>query len=253
MRMYHELGNHQNSIFVTLTYDDNNIPENDSLCKRDLQLFIKRLRKISPNKIKYFAVGEYGDTTDRPHYHLIIFGLSLSSEHKKLILKTWDKCEWSPERIRASFGLAEPFSIQYVAGYIHKKLSGEIAKEEYTEKNREPVFRLLSLGIGRDFCDQNAEQLEQQLHVTVRGEKVALPRYYLNRLHVDRERLKKLNEIKDCEETEMRVGCYMTRDDLYTKNFMTDNVIKNEEGIKKSRVQNECNNQAKLKLKSSKL
>ena len=79
MRLYHELGYHQDSVFLTLTYNDKSLPKNDSLVKRDLQLFFKRLRKALPSdkKIKYFACGEYGDDKECPHYHAIVFGLGL--------------------------------------------------------------------------------------------------------------------------------------------------------------------------------
>ena len=67
------------SIFVTLTYDDNQVPMNDNadliLYKPDLQNFLKRLRKRKDGeRIRYFAVGEYGTQSGRPHYHLCLFG-----------------------------------------------------------------------------------------------------------------------------------------------------------------------------------
>ena len=49
LRMLHELTYHPQSSFITLTYDDYNLPSDNSLKKRHLQLFIKRLRKISEN------------------------------------------------------------------------------------------------------------------------------------------------------------------------------------------------------------
>lgn len=54
--------------FVTLTYEKNPL----QLYKRDLQLFFKRLRKVGA-KFSYFALGDYGDTFDRPHYHVLFF------------------------------------------------------------------------------------------------------------------------------------------------------------------------------------
>jgi hypothetical protein len=86
-----ELQYHESSFFVTLTYDDDHVPvtyysENDdgearsalTLRFRDLQLFLKRLRKEHYyERLRFFACGEYGSTTYRPHYHAIIFGLTL--------------------------------------------------------------------------------------------------------------------------------------------------------------------------------
>ena len=65
------------ALFVTLTYDDEKVPKTASglmtLQKSDLQKFFKRLRKKTHEKISYYAVGEYGDKTQRPHYHIILF------------------------------------------------------------------------------------------------------------------------------------------------------------------------------------
>ncbi|MCE3047900.1 hypothetical protein LW137_00305 [Helicobacter sp. faydin-H23] len=80
------------SIFVTLTYSNEFLPSPPSVSKRELQLFLKRLRKaLGDKKIRYYACGEYGDTFLRPHYHLIIFGMGNTSEEVKLIEKIWNK------------------------------------------------------------------------------------------------------------------------------------------------------------------
>lgn len=72
-----ELMQWENSIFVTLTYSDEHLPENRSLNKRDVQLFLKRLKKkyksSKDNPIRQIYCGEYGEKTVRPHYHIIIF------------------------------------------------------------------------------------------------------------------------------------------------------------------------------------
>lgn len=71
VRNYYEEMAHNKKCFITLTYKDN--PR--ILIKKDLQDFIKRLRKqIEPIKIRYFGCGEYGTKNSRPHYHLIIYG-----------------------------------------------------------------------------------------------------------------------------------------------------------------------------------
>lgn len=67
--------------FVTLTYDDEHLPLSPSglptLRYSDVQKFLKRLRTNSGQKFRYFAASEYGDRTQRPHYHLIIYGLDI--------------------------------------------------------------------------------------------------------------------------------------------------------------------------------
>jgi len=73
-RMLLESTQHPSSLFVTLTYDDQHEPENGFLVPKDLQLFLKRLRRNHNDKIRFFAVGEYGETTFRPHYHAALYG-----------------------------------------------------------------------------------------------------------------------------------------------------------------------------------
>lgn len=78
LRCMHEVRFHNESCWLTLTYNDDRLPRSPEnghsvLCRKDLQKFIKRLRKAG-HKFKYFGCGEYGDTTGRSHYHLILFG-----------------------------------------------------------------------------------------------------------------------------------------------------------------------------------
>ena len=79
-RLREELKDSESAHFLTLTYDDEHIiitgNNEPTLYKRDVQLFLKSLRKLQKQKIKYYFVGEYGGKTDRPHYHAIIFNLT---------------------------------------------------------------------------------------------------------------------------------------------------------------------------------
>lgn len=75
-RQYLESLCHDRNCFVTLTYSNTFKRPDDPLDKKDLQLFLKRFRKaIAPLRVRYFAVGEYGDESGRPHYHLSLFGV----------------------------------------------------------------------------------------------------------------------------------------------------------------------------------
>jgi hypothetical protein len=75
-RMVHEAKMHSEpSCFLTLTIDDEHRTESRSVDQRDMQLFIKKLRKhLAPRKIRIFYCSEYGETTQREHYHAILFG-----------------------------------------------------------------------------------------------------------------------------------------------------------------------------------
>jgi len=253
LRLYHELATSEDAMFLTLTYDDDHVPDNGSLRKKHVQDFIKRLRRQmeyynDTRKIRYFLSGEYGDQTQRPHYHAILFNLSLSDNDKQLIKDQWPLCDWTnPHIAKNSFGTVTPDSIQYVAAYIDKKYSGDLATQEYVDKGREPVFKLCSKGIGRDFCDLNGDQLYDNLYTTMQGVKMSLPRYYCNRLQIP-EHILKLKALEAEEKSvERKTGVRMSRIDYYKTQRVPD-VVKLEDGIRESLNQSDINLHARSKL-----
>lgn len=147
VRLMHENQLHDASAFVTLTYNDAHLPPGGTLVKRDLQLFFKRLRKHYEKPIRYFACGEYGDQTNRPHYHAIVFNLSLDD---RVRLAGSDNLYRSPrlEKLwpqgNSSFGSVSFASCSYVASYCVKKVSGKNAAAHYGA--RLPEFALMSRG-----------------------------------------------------------------------------------------------------------
>nr|QJB20399.1 MAG: replication initiator protein [Microvirus sp.] len=253
LRLYHELATSEDAVFLTLTYDDSHLPDNGSLRKKHAQDFIKRLRRQmeyynDTRKIRYFLSGEYGDQTQRPHYHAIIFNLSLSDTDKQLIKDQWPVCNWSnPHIAKNSFGTVTPDSIQYVAAYIDKKYSGDLATQEYVDKGREPVFKLSSKGIGRDFCDLNGDQLYDNLYTTLKGVKMSLPRYYCKRLSIPETVLKARAQDKEIELVERKTGVKMSRLDYYKTHDAAD-IKKIEGGIRESLNQSDINLHARSKL-----
>lgn len=252
LRVWHECSTHEKNMFITLTYQDKYLPENGSLKKRDLQLFFKRLRKILDSqgrKIRYYACGEYGDQTERPHYHAIIFGMGL--EDKKIIMQAWPYSDWTvPAILRNAFGLAEVDSIDYVARYIDKKLSGEEAKNAYTARSREPIFRLSSLGIGRDYVDKNIDQLRNQQAVTKQGINLGLPRYYLNRVGLKTQKEKALDKQRD--DSMCAIGQSMTEQECY-RLLPASLVVERASKVKKSNTQKALNAIGRTKQKKRSL
>lgn len=195
------------ALFLTLTYEDSKrsmvfCSDNvyrGNLVVRDYQLFLKRLRKSLSHKIRYFVAGEYGSTTFRPHYHMIIFGLSLSDFPDSLIYsqdsdgsnvlyfsplldKLWSKgsVKFSP----ASYG-----TFCYVAQYVIKKqyLSDNDGFDFYL--GRKPPFIAMSRrpGIGSDYFSSDCiddSQLVPSVSVNDGDDVhiVKIPRSYLNKL-----------------------------------------------------------------------
>lgn len=186
-RLLHELSYYDSSMFVTLTYNDENLPIDGSLSKRALRLFIKRFRKrISPRRIKYYGCGEYGEESFRPHYHLIMFGVK-KGDFVPTGSKFYAHEDWINLKSRESLGniylgSVTNASIRYVANYISKKS----LKPNCTV---EAPFQVQSQGIGERFAKDNEKQIKDNLGITVNGVNTGIPRYYKKKLKIETDEL----------------------------------------------------------------
>jgi len=154
---------HEESSFVTLTYGPDYIPAGGNLRPRDLQLFLKRLRySIGARKVRYVAVGEYGETTLRPHYHLSLFGLSGFTlldggrSGQDAIAMAWGSGH-------VGVGEFNAHTANYVAGYVVKKL---VDRKSGALEGKVPEFGRMSRrpGIGADACLTLAKQICEDGH-----------------------------------------------------------------------------------------
>jgi len=183
-RIMHEVSLHDLCIFVTLTYDDRHLPAGDTLVKKDYQDFMKRLRKRHEGKVRYFAVGEYGDTTSRPHYHAVLFGIDFADKrpHSKNDygdqLFTSDLLDSIWGKGHAFFGKVTVQSARYVAKYCVKKVNGPMAAEHYG--TRTPEFAVMSLkpGIGSEWFDKFSGDVYPSDFIVLQGKKRSPPRFY---------------------------------------------------------------------------
>lgn len=233
-RMMQEDKGAESSYFITLTYDQANIPLIDqwnwsvgTLYKKDLQLFLKRLRQnlkrygteesrwfkttisydnnwdekktINP-KLRYFACGEYGKKGDRPHYHIIMWNLPdyfvdydpinkvLWSE---LIEDTWGKGQ-------VDIGKVEQASCHYVAKYTLDPLVSQWGLHD----NRERPFAEMSRkpGIGQNYVtDEIKKYFSNNKNCYSLGEgniKKPLGRYYTELIYTDEEIKKEMEDRK---------------------------------------------------------
>lgn len=156
-RIMLEAAGQTDNCFVTLTYSDENIPQDASLEPKHLQDWFKRFRKaIEPNRVRYFACGEYGDETQRPHYHVILFGYPNCSYTRSTYSKYRLNCCPTCDLIRDTWGkghiLLGELTIQsarYCAGYVLKKMT---SKDDERLQGRHPEFarqsRRPGLGVG---------------------------------------------------------------------------------------------------------
>lgn len=138
VRIMHEGEMHCRNCVLTLTYDDFHLPEGGTLVKRDLQLFMKRLRKKYGAGIKFFACGEYGKDFARPHYHVVVFGMDFPDRTLWKAHVKAEKCIYRSASLEAlwtfgfsSVGILNESSAAYVARYVTKKVVGELEKPVY--------------------------------------------------------------------------------------------------------------------------
>lgn len=183
MRIEHERKLHGNSAFITLTYDDANVPANGSLRPKDFTDFMKRLRHHH-GELRYFQCGEYGETTKRPHHHAVVFGY-WPSDGRLLNRLSKDNPLWtSPELERiwghgqVSYGAVTFESASYVAGYVTKKITGPRAEAHY--QGRVPEYATMSRrpGIGRGAFELYHQEIYQDDFVVMNGVPMKPPRYY---------------------------------------------------------------------------
>lgn len=184
-RIMLESGLQSDNTFITLTYSDETLPlmnldgtalmsttQVSTLRKSDMQLFLKRFRAaIAPLKIRLVYVGEYGDISERPHYHAAIFGYpnclrgktrylvgpnrtqKSCCVHCDLIMRTWG-------RGHVMLGSLTAESAQYIAGYVTKKMT---SSTDSRLRGRAPEFLQPSMrkGIGTDAMWDVASTLMQ--------------------------------------------------------------------------------------------
>lgn len=179
-RLYVENKLHRKSCFVTLTYNEDSISRLYlsptgvySLEQKDLQNFMKRLRKISSDKLRFYGVGEYGEHTKRPHFHVILFGLS--AEDRLKIEQAW------PYGF-VTVGDVSPSSIAYVARYCTKKLFADSL--DYQAEGVVPEFSRMSLkpGIGANAIDKGVRYDGEQMFVWFQGRRCGVPQYFKDKI-----------------------------------------------------------------------
>lgn len=190
----------ETALFVTLTYDTKYVPLTKngfmSLNKRHIQTYMKRLRKLSDRKLKYYVCGEYGSVRDRPHYHMIIFNADPEKVERA----------WSEYKAGIGFvpfggiyiGEVNEASIGYTLKYMQKP--GKIPKHKNDDRLKE--FSLMSKGIGANYLTDNMKKwhendLLNRMYVPIKaGKKIAMPRYYKDKLYSETQKLLINNHLK---------------------------------------------------------
>lgn len=194
---------HDESWFLTLTYDDEHLPPaypvdpatgeilsvHATLVKKHLQDFFKRLRFNSQQDIRYYAAGEYGTTTYRPHYHILVFGLHL--DDLMPLKRNFQQDQYYTSDFISKcwpfgfhiLGRVTWQSAAYVARYTMKKATHGFDRRYYEKASIEPEFQTMSLrpAIGRRYLDDHPEIFEFDtftVSTPYGGRKMVLPEYF---------------------------------------------------------------------------
>ena len=195
LRLGHELHYSTSAYFVTLTYAEKCLPRvrgKPTLSKKDFNKFLKNVRKQQDNltdkhnaekqKIRYYGCGEYGDTFDRPHYHILLFNTLPD------VITHLDK-SWNYGAVH--IGDITPARMMYTTKYMMK---GSLYKD-----GRERAFVRMSTGrqkpsgIGGEWLKRNAEIIKENEMLTIRninGDLQFLPRYYREYIWKDEDERK---------------------------------------------------------------
>lgn len=193
IRVMHECQMNASNVFVTLTYDEANVPRDYGLDYRHFQLFMHKLRKSVPGRGRFFMCGEYGDQFGRPHYHAILFNCEFPDRVFWKYNERGDPLYTSDELSGlwglgfCSFGEATLESANYVARYTTKKITGPSAGSAYQYLSedgevcdRDPPFLQSSLkpGIGARWFEKYQSDVFPCDFLVFEGKKFPVPRYY---------------------------------------------------------------------------
>lgn len=232
IRCVHESKMHDDNCFVTLTYRDECLPNNGSLDKRDVQLFMKRLRKMYGKGIKFLVAGEYGGVKRRPHYHLLLFGIDFNDiesicengkiyRQSKSLFKLWGKGY-------VTVGELNYATAKYVANYTIKNIGVDL------EEGREKQFIIMSRGgtngkgLGYGWYEKYSGDCFPSDYIIVgSGIKVKPPKYYFKELALT-------NPDLACKLKEERKNKILNSDKYLYQRRMTKEKLK-KDFIKKER------------------
>ena len=228
-----EAQEHEHNYFITLTYDEYNIPrddeivdektgviyENDNwmqghLVKNHWRKFEKDLRRYweyhyNHTGIRFYACGEYGGQTQRPHYHAILMNFPIPLDKLKVHSMSNGNPIFECEIIEKIWGkgfisLAEVNwdTCAYVARYVMKKQKGKMTRERYFETGKTPEFVLMSRrpGIAQAYAAKNLQNIYSNDEIIIKGHRekiqpVKPPKYY-DRLF-DKEHHELMEKIKE--------------------------------------------------------
>lgn len=188
VRCYHEAQMHDVSCVLTLTFDETHLNKKGSLFKPDIQKFLKRVRKKFKKKFSYLYCGEYGSRFERPHYHIILFGLDFIDKTQFSTSKTGDPLYNSPTLDclwgfgHAAIGTFSMSSAMYCASYITKYVPVLERAEIYGERIPEFGHASKKPALGLTWLKKYHNDILAHDSVIINAQFYRIPRYYLKKI-----------------------------------------------------------------------
>lgn len=220
-RCMHHAQMHDKNAFITLTYNDENL-QTQSLCHRDYQLFIKRLRKNTKAEISYYMAGEYGTKNRRPHFHACIFGYDFPDKKywkttdTNSRLYTSDQLNelWQHQGF-TSIGDVTLESAGYIARYILSKKTGKNAQQYYEHINEatgeitnlKPEYNRMSLKrpIGKTWIEKYEKDIYPRGVMILKNQKTKPTKYYDKQYKKkDREKYEQMKQEREIQALQYR-------------------------------------------------
>lgn len=222
-RLKEELRVCDSAYFLTLSYDDKHLPAGGSLVKAHMQNFMKRLRKFEGRRVnrpplRYYSVGEYGTKFGRPHYHSIMFNMSVKTLNALTDI-------WSHGYVHV--GEVTGASIHYVTKYHLNKHHGW-DKENGDKQKPFCLISNRSGGIGFQYLARSAKWHHggKVFYVVSDGVKQAIPRYYKDKIFS--KHVKEVQRVKSVTESDRKHSEELQR----LSKFVTDPFAHLEERIR---------------------
>lgn len=232
---------HDDCWFLTLTYDDEHLPTSPALSaygeivahhatlvKADLQRFFKRVRRYSGQSFRYFAAGEYGTQTYRPHYHILVFGLRL--DDLQVLRQNFAGDQYFTSDFIAKcwtvgyhiLGRVTWQSAAYTARYTMKKATHGFDKRYYSVAGIESEFQVMSLkpAIGLQYYLDHPDLFEYDTFSvsTPQGGRKMRPPEYFKKLYKDshpKEALERSLNLRAQSEVNYHLKLLLTDKDFY--------------------------------------
>lgn len=184
LRFIQEMNNYKFKLFITLTMDEIQATRSKSglttVDKNMFTLYIKKLQywekkynmKINKdNAMKYISCGEYGEKTERAHYHIVL--LTNAFIHHKI------KTLWKLGHVEME-AVKDVRAVYYTAGYTDKKIKTYF-RDKYKKDldDREIAFLKVSRGNGKKYIEKRVAEIKPDTYyIESFNGKNKIPTYY---------------------------------------------------------------------------